>query len=53
MYSQRSREVDVTNNTDFKRHIWRTIRLCNKIKRFFPKEKWENHCIPYFGPKNF
>lgn len=33
--------MDVTNNTDFKIHIRRIMRLCNKIKWIFPKEKME------------
>lgn len=38
MYFQRSKEVDVLNNTHFKTHIWRIMRFHNKLNGF-PKRK--------------
>ena len=46
-----SKEVDVLNNTHFKTHIWRIMRLRNKLNGF-PQRKMENHWIPYSSLKN-
>lgn len=50
---QRSREMDMTNDTNFKTHMWRIMRLCNKVKWSSPKQGWKTMEYHFLASRSF